>query len=81
MTSRALDLIGRLRARIPTHDDPNACRLWNGGCSRSGRREVDYPILRHGRPHPMRWRVNRLVLILKTAPIDVPRDDEESTED
>src|SRR5436190_20485541 len=82
-------LLARINAKRITHDDPSACRLWIGGTSLSGRRNVRYPIIRvfsgpgrarrDGGRRPM-MRVTRLLLILKHGPTDCPRDDVESFE-
>jgi hypothetical protein len=71
----------RLYARIERRG-PDECHPWCGGVSRGGWREVDYGCIKEAVRTPgtqgRRWRVHRLVLILKTAPIDVPRDEDES---
>lgn len=43
----------------------------------SGRREVNYGSIKEGGAGSRVWRANRLSLLLKTAPIDCPRDDGE----
>ena len=57
------------------------CWLWIAGASRSGRREVNYGTIREGARGSRLWRANRLALILKTAPVDVPRHDDEALVD
>lgn len=71
---------GTLEARLWSKIDvrgPDDCWPWKAGVSRSGRREVDYGCIREGRRGTPLWRANRLVLILKTAPTDVPRGNDE----
>ena len=70
-----MTLLDRLDAKIGPPVDlgyTTPCRLWKGAGSRSGFRNVCYPHIRHdgdGR----HWRVNRLLLILRTAPKDCPQ--------
>lgn len=74
-------LVERLYGRIERRGG-DECHPWRGGVSRGGWREVDYGCIREDvsikGQDSRRWRVHRLVLILKTAPRDVPRDDDES---
>lgn len=56
--------------RLPnTAIDFEACHLWRGAHSQSGRRGVFYPVISWGRKCR---RVNRLVLILQYGPADLP---------
>lgn len=80
MSDDPTSLVGRLWAKI-TIGRRDECWLWNAGVSRSGRREVDYGLLRHGRPSKRRWRAHRLVLILSTGVMEVLRDADESEDD
>lgn len=76
-------LVERLWSRIAV-GAADACWPWQAGRSRGGEREVDYGSLRQGKagtPDTKCWRVNRLVLLLKTAPADIPRDESEAFED
>lgn len=69
-------LLDRLYARIDVRG-VDECHPWVGGITRGGWREVDYGCIREGAAGSRLWRVHRLVLILKTAPVDVPPDDDE----
>lgn len=64
-----------LKVNVRGSDD---CWLWTGCVSRSGRREVDYGCIREGGRGSRLLRANRLALLLKTAPVDCPRDPDES---
>jgi hypothetical protein len=69
-------LVERLWASIERRDQ-NECWPWTAGKSKSGRRNVYYGHLTQGRRRQYggrHWRAHRLVLILKTAPVDVPQD-------
>lgn len=76
----SVTLIDRFWSKVDIRG-PNDCWLWRAGVSRSGRREVDYGIVREGKKGSRLWRAHRLALLLRTAPIDVPRDDDESVVD
>lgn len=73
-------LTTRLEARIDRRG-PLECWPWTAARSRSGRREVDYGVIWNGSTTQKLWRANRLVLMLKTGPVDVPIDDGESFDD
>lgn len=70
-------LEARLWAKVAQPNE-RGCRLWTAGRSRGGYREVDYGELRIGKRVR---RAHRIVLMLKTAPIEVPRDDDETFEE
>lgn len=79
--SRAPYVKGTLEERFWSKVDkrgPDDCWPWTAGASRSGRREVYYGSLSEGAFRGRTWRANRLALILKTAPVDCPRDPDES---
>lgn len=72
---------GTLEERFWAYVDkrgPDDCWLWTAGASRSGRREVYYGTIAEGPIGGRTWRANRLALLLKTAPVDSPRDHVES---
>lgn len=74
MTAEAI--LRKLLTRV-TVDPVTGCWMWTGGCSQSGRRGVFYAAARIGGGSTRVWRVNRLVLMLTTGPIDHPRRPEE----
>lgn len=79
-TSTRGSLLDRLWRKVDRRG-PDECWLWTAGSSRSGRREVNYGEIREGGLGSRMLRANRLVLLLKTAPTDVPRDADESLVD
>ena len=72
------DLVRRLRAKISRRPTKTGCRLWRGAASES--RVTVYGKIQEGARGSRVWRVHRLVLLLATAHVDVPRDPDEPIE-
>lgn len=69
-------LVERFWAKVDVRG-AGECWPWKAGSSRSGRREVNYGNVKEGPKGSRCWRANRLALLLKTAPAECPRDDDE----